>query len=164
MTEKSTSSGASPELGSEPVGAGLIAFNRSGSSTDLDVAFDYFAIESEGDPIPAGIGEPDLSIQAPKVVKVKPRQKLAKFPFRVRNSGDAASGPVRLCVNAPKRKLALKGKKCISTDIPAGEVGQRQVKLRVKPKARGKTTKVKLTARGPDIPAQTKVVRVQARR
>jgi PKD repeat protein len=110
------------------------------------------------------VGEPDLSMQAPKVVKVKPRQNLAKFRFRATNSGDAASGPVRLCVKAPNGKLALKGKKCTTTDIPAGEVRQRQVRLRVKPKARGKTTKVKLTAAGPNVDNQTKVVRVRAGR
>ena len=110
------------------------------------------------------VGEPDLGIQAPSLVKVKPRQKLAKLRFRARNEGDAASGPVRLCVRAPKGKLALKGKKCTTTDIPAGEVRQRQVKLRVKPKARGKTTKVKLTAAGPNVDNQTKVVRVRAGR
>jgi alpha-glucuronidase len=38
-------------LDSEPVGAGLVAFNRAGTSTDLDVAFDHFRIESEGDPV-----------------------------------------------------------------------------------------------------------------
>ncbi len=33
----------------EPLGAGLVAFNRAGTSQDLDVAFDYFRIESRGD-------------------------------------------------------------------------------------------------------------------
>jgi hypothetical protein len=39
-------------LNVEPAQAGLVAFNRGGSSTDLDVAFDYFRIESHGDPVP----------------------------------------------------------------------------------------------------------------
>jgi alpha-glucuronidase len=43
----------STTLNAEPAHAGLVAFNRAGSSTDLDVAFDYFRIESEGDPVPA---------------------------------------------------------------------------------------------------------------
>jgi hypothetical protein len=112
----------------------------------------------------SSVGEPDPSIQAPKVVKVKPHQKLAKFRFRVNNGGDAASGPVRLCVKAPKRKLKLKGESCAPTEIPAGKARQRQVKLRVKPKARGKTTKVKLIARGPNVTEQKKTVRVRVGR
>jgi alpha-glucuronidase len=36
-------------LDAEPTGAGLLAFNRAGTSTDLDVAFDYFRIQSLGD-------------------------------------------------------------------------------------------------------------------
>ena len=33
-----------------------MAFNRGGNSTDLDVAFDYFRIESQGDPVPFAVG------------------------------------------------------------------------------------------------------------
>jgi alpha-glucuronidase len=40
-------------LSVEPRQAGLLAFNRGGTSTDLDVAFDHFRIESLGDPVPA---------------------------------------------------------------------------------------------------------------
>jgi alpha-glucuronidase len=39
----------STTLSSEPAQAGLLAFNRGGNSTDLDVAFDHFRIESDGD-------------------------------------------------------------------------------------------------------------------
>jgi alpha-glucuronidase len=39
----------STTLDAEPVQAGLAAFNRGGTATDLDVAFDYFRIESQGD-------------------------------------------------------------------------------------------------------------------
>ena len=38
-------------LDAEPFAAGLVAFNRAGTSTDLDVAFDHFRIESLGDRI-----------------------------------------------------------------------------------------------------------------
>ncbi|RKR91833.1 alpha-glucuronidase [Micromonospora pisi] len=41
----------STTLNVEPTKAGLMAFNRAGTSTDLDVAFDYFRVESLGDPI-----------------------------------------------------------------------------------------------------------------
>ena len=39
-------------LNVEPAQAGLVAFNRGGTATDLDVAFDYFRIASAGDPVP----------------------------------------------------------------------------------------------------------------
>jgi alpha-glucuronidase len=42
----------STTLEAETSQAGLVAFNRAGASTDLDVAFDYFRAESEGDPVP----------------------------------------------------------------------------------------------------------------
>lgn len=38
-------------LTTEPTKAGLLAFNRAGTSTDLDVAFDHFRIESRGERI-----------------------------------------------------------------------------------------------------------------
>ncbi|HWM00484.1 MAG TPA: DUF1349 domain-containing protein, partial [Nocardioidaceae bacterium] len=41
----------STQLSSEPARAGLMAFNRQGTSSDLDVAFDHFRIESQGDRI-----------------------------------------------------------------------------------------------------------------
>jgi len=40
-------------LNAQPAQAGLFAFNRAGTSTDLDVAFDHFRIESLGDPVPS---------------------------------------------------------------------------------------------------------------
>jgi alpha-glucuronidase len=39
-------------LAADATHAGLLAFNRAGTSTDLDVAFDYFRIESRGDRVP----------------------------------------------------------------------------------------------------------------
>jgi alpha-glucuronidase len=44
----------STTLAAEPAQAGVAAFNRNGSATDLDVAFDFFRIESAGDPVPPG--------------------------------------------------------------------------------------------------------------
>ncbi|MGC4747357.1 alpha-glucuronidase family glycosyl hydrolase [Micromonospora sp. DT201] len=41
----------STTLNVEPTKAGLMAFNRAGTSTDLDVAFDYYRIESRGERI-----------------------------------------------------------------------------------------------------------------
>ncbi|MBM0276677.1 DUF1349 domain-containing protein [Micromonospora tarensis] len=41
----------STTLNAEPTKAGLLAFNRAGNSTDLDVAFDHFRIASRGEQI-----------------------------------------------------------------------------------------------------------------
>jgi alpha-glucuronidase len=41
----------STTLDAEPTQAGLVAFNRRGTSTDLDVGFDFFRIRSDGDPV-----------------------------------------------------------------------------------------------------------------
>ncbi|MEV0157151.1 alpha-glucuronidase family glycosyl hydrolase [Micromonospora sp. NPDC050686] len=41
----------SSTLTAEPAGAGLVAFNRGGTSTDLGVAFDHFRVESRGTPV-----------------------------------------------------------------------------------------------------------------
>ncbi|EHR61132.1 alpha-glucuronidase family glycosyl hydrolase [Saccharomonospora cyanea] len=40
-------------LSAEPAHAGLVAFNGPATSTGLDVAFDWFHIDSHGDPVPA---------------------------------------------------------------------------------------------------------------
>ena len=42
----------STTLNAEPAQAGLVAFNRAGGSTDLDVAFDRFRIESLRERVP----------------------------------------------------------------------------------------------------------------
>ncbi|HSI79379.1 MAG TPA: ThuA domain-containing protein [Solirubrobacterales bacterium] len=111
------------------------------------------------------IGEPELTLRAkPRVVKVGPRKKLAKLRFLATNTGDAPTGPINLCVKAPKRKLALKGRKCLARpSLDPGQTTQRPVRLRVKPKARGKTTAVKLIARGPGVPNERIVARVRAK-
>jgi hypothetical protein len=46
----------STTLNVEPAQAGLVAFNRGGTATDLDVAFDSFRIKSLGDPVPFAVG------------------------------------------------------------------------------------------------------------
>jgi regulation of enolase protein 1 (concanavalin A-like superfamily) len=44
--------------------AGVLAFNRGGNSTDLDVAFDYFHIDNAGDAVPSLIAEAETSAGA----------------------------------------------------------------------------------------------------
>jgi alpha-glucuronidase len=150
----------STTLSTEATQAGLVAFNRSGTSTDLEVAFDRFRISSHGDPVAPP--EPELRVQGlPRVVNVTPRQKLAKLRFRATNTGYAATGPVSLCVEAPRKSLRLEGNRCITRNIPAGQTRGRKAKLRVKPRARGKTTTVELIARGAEIATRRATVRVR---
>ena len=52
----------STTLNVETTKAGLVAFNRGGTSTDLDVAFDYFRIASQGDLVPSLAAEADGSV------------------------------------------------------------------------------------------------------
>ena len=52
---------ATTTLNVEATKAGLLAFNRGGNSTDLDVAFDYFRIARRGDAVPSLIAEADGS-------------------------------------------------------------------------------------------------------
>ncbi len=48
---------ATATLNVEPSRAGLLAFNRGGTSTDLDVAFESFAVQSAGEVVPSLIAE-----------------------------------------------------------------------------------------------------------
>ena len=48
---------ATATLNVEPARAGLLAFNRGGTSTDLDVAFESFAVDSAGEVVPSLIAE-----------------------------------------------------------------------------------------------------------
>ena len=48
---------ATATLNVEPARAGLLAFNRGGTSTDLDVAFESFAVQSAGEVVPSLIAE-----------------------------------------------------------------------------------------------------------
>jgi glucose/arabinose dehydrogenase/type 1 glutamine amidotransferase len=111
------------------------------------------------------VGAPALRVQAqPRVVEVKKGENHAELRFLATNNGNAASGPLSLCVKAPKRKLAVEGQACVArASIDAGQTAQRQVRLRVKPKARGKTTEVTLIARGPDVAAERMSARVKAK-
>ena len=114
----------------------------------------------------AGGGEPALKVAGkPKLVRVKSGKKQAKFRFVVRNTGDAGTGPVQLCVKAPKKKLKVGGKRCVTkANIAPGKAVKRKVKLRIGAKARGKTTKVKLVARGPNVGKVQTTVRVRVKR
>jgi alpha-glucuronidase len=135
----------STTLSAEPAGAGLIAFNRGGSSTDLDVAFDHFRIESHGDPVPAA--EPALEGSvSPKRKTVNPG-KQARFRFAVESTGNAAAEDVELCAKAPKRLVELKGKECAASSSlePDADMAP-EFTFKPTRKARGKKVEITFTA------------------
>jgi hypothetical protein len=60
----------------------------------------------------------------------------------------------------PKRKLGLKGKRCRPVkSIAPGETAVRGFKVRPKPAARGRRTKIRFTVNGPGV-AKTRAVAV----
>jgi GH35 family endo-1,4-beta-xylanase len=127
---------------------------------------DGFHTSDEAEVTITPAGTPRLRVRGqPNVRKVGANEKQAKFRFRATNTGDAPSGPLTLCVKAPKKKLAVKGKACRArAGMDPGGTVQWDIKLRVKPKARGKTTRIVLVARGPEVATRRTAVRVSAKR
>jgi regulation of enolase protein 1 (concanavalin A-like superfamily) len=164
------------EVANPAIGDGAaIGLFTSGAFQDAPTwaGFDWFTLSNAGqvntppvvEEITGDSGEPELEVVGvPSVLKVKKGQTQATLRFRATNTGDAPSGPVELCVKAPRKKLKVKGAECVTREIPAGETAERKVNLKVEPKARGKTTKVELTARGPEVATQRATVRVRVGR
>lgn len=113
---------------------------------------------------PPEAGTPELRVSGqPQQRRVGPRKKQTRFRFRARNVGDAPSGVVRLCARGPARRVAIRGARCLTRRIPAGAQRARPVAVRIKPAARGKVTRIRLVARGPDVANQRAVVRFRVR-
>lgn len=125
--------------------------------------------DQASDSVTVTVGDPDggkpvVRIQGrPRVRKVGPRAKRAKFRLVATNSGNAPTGTVRLCATGPKKRVAIRGKRCVVRQIPAGQKRSRPVQVRIKPKARGKVTRIKLIARGAKIENQRTAVRLRVR-
>jgi len=114
------------------------------------------------------IGEPEprlqLTVNRRRLV-VGPRARRTIVRARLANVGDDASGSVRLCAKAPKRRLAVRGPRCTTHPALApGQVRRAKVRLRVKRRARGKLTRVRLIASERSVGSMRTVVRVRARR
>jgi alpha-glucuronidase len=153
----------STTLNAEPMGIGPIAFNRAGSSTDLEVAFDHFRIESHGDSVPAAKPALEGSV-SPRRKTVKPG-KQAKFRFAVANTGFAAADDVELCLKAPKKQVKVVGASCRETPIVAdGGSTQAAFTVKAKPKAAGKTVKLKFTASAANAETDTASATLKVKR
>jgi len=112
-----------------------------------------------------GIAVPKLTLRAdPRRLRVPAKRKRVRLALRVENVGDMPSGRVRLCVRAQRKRVKVAGKRCVTREVAdAGEVRQRFT-LRLRRAARGKLTRVKLTARGPRVGKQRVVARLRVRR
>ena len=81
------------------------------------------------------------------------------------NTGDAMAGTVRVCVTVPARRMAVVGKRCRTvSDLAAGDSAGQTFRLRLKPAARGKRTKVRFTASSPGVPQRSVTVTVRVRK
>jgi len=100
----------------------------------------------------------------PRRRTVGPRKERTRFRLRATNIGDGPTGAVRLCARAPKRRVDVRGNHCVIRRIPEGETRQRQVKVRIKGPARGKVTRIRSIARGPNVEKEQAFVRLRVRR
>jgi len=112
------------------------------------------------------VGEPRLRVRGrPQHRRVGVDTRQVGFRLEAANVGTAPTGPVRLCARAPRRRVAIKGERCITRgEIAIGATARHRVKLRIKAAARGKLTTITLLARGPDTPSQRAVVRLRVGR
>jgi glucose/arabinose dehydrogenase/type 1 glutamine amidotransferase len=111
-------------------------------------------------------GAPALSASVKPAKKtVKAKAKRVNLRFVVTNQGDQVAKNVKLCVKAQKKRLAVKGKQCVTVaTIDAGQTVKRKFTLRVQKGARGKASKVKFVARGPGIEKRTVTARVKVKK
>ena len=108
---------------------------------------------------------PELRVQAkPNARTVPPRKRRTRFKMVVRNIGDEGSGRVKLCVKAPKKRIKVEGPRCVTRqNIRAGGKQARKARLRIKPKARGRVTRIRFVARGPEVERQQAVATLRVR-
>jgi len=100
----------------------------------------------------------------PRRRTVGPGTTQVHYRFRATNMDTEPSGVVRLCAKAPSRRVKVLGKRCrVFEDIEPGAGVRRVVRVRPLGRARGKLTRIRLRARGPNVEAGT-TVRLKVRR
>jgi glucose/arabinose dehydrogenase/PKD repeat protein/plastocyanin len=131
-----------------------------------------FAIDLDQAGPPADTNPPPAGGSANLDASVKPSDKAAgkrarkvAFRFQVANTGNAASGPVTLCAKAPKKRLKLQAAPCrtLANGIPAGATATERYVFKIKPGARGKSTRVRFTAEGEGLETRSAVAVVEAK-
>lgn len=115
--------------------------------------------------VPAA-GKPALKAAVkPKSRAIGKGAKRAAFRLRVRNVGDAATaGPVKLCAKVQRKRLGIVGKRCVKVKaLDAKSAAAKRFAFKVKPKARGKTTRIVFTAKAKGLAQVKAVARLRAR-
>jgi hypothetical protein len=98
-------------------------------------------------------------------MRIGPRKKRVSFRFRAANVGAGPSGEVRLCAQAPRERVELTGNGCRAyASLAPGAARTQTFKLKVKPKARGKRTRITFTALGPGVDKRTATATLTVRR
>jgi glucose/arabinose dehydrogenase/PKD repeat protein len=101
----------------------------------------------------------------PRRMRVGPRRKQVRVRLRVTNRGNGPTGRLTLCARAPRKRLRVKGKPCRAfAGLAPGAARVQRFRLRVRPKARGKLTRIRLIANGPSVDNRQVVVRLRVRR
>lgn len=107
-------------------------------------------------PCREGSARANLSLRvSPRTRRVRPGR-TAVFTVKVKNAGGKATG-ARVCAAVPRRKAKPIG--CLKLAVPAGKTLVRKVRVKLKPKARGKLrVRFKLTAPGLPTRSATAII------
>lgn len=97
-----------------------------------------------------------------KTTKLGKGKTKATVKIKVTNSGGATPSKIRVCATAPKSKLKISGKCKTVKNLAAGKSKQVKFKINLKPAAKGKTTKVKITATAPGAKKRTAAAKVRS--
>jgi hypothetical protein len=108
--------------------------------------------------------EPLRSVEVratPNRLTLDPKETRASYFLRAINRDTEPSGVVRLCARKwPHGRLRLLGERCEAVaNLDPGKRAERLIKFRVRDRARGKLSEIRLRVRGPDVqPAATTVL------
>jgi hypothetical protein len=125
------------------------------------LALAAFASGSSADPLRL------LEVRAaPNRLTLDPKEKQAYYELRAINRDTAPSGVVRLCVRKwPHGRLRLLGERCEAVaNLDPGEKTERLIKFRVRDRARGKLSEIRLRIRGPEVQPAAETVLLKVRR
>jgi len=102
----------------------------------------------------------------PKRLAVDPRTGQVEYRFRATNTATEASGTLRLCARKwPHGRLRLRGERCEAfASLDPGQSAVRVFKFKIRARARGKLSKVRLRARGSNVAAAVRTVRLRVKR
>jgi glucose/arabinose dehydrogenase len=149
------------ESGDEPFVTGFDVTGAGDHTIEFrstDGAGNEEAAQSVAFEITGPAGSPELTIGVRPKRKTVGAGRKATFRATVRNRGDAAAGKVRVCVDAPKSKLRVVGKPCVSRGaLDAGDRAQARFKVKPKRSARGDRVRLRFRATSaPDLTARAK--------